>query len=146
MTPVTDATPSTQAAPEATAPENRAVNDHLRALATVFGIPDAERVDGLVNQDPQPRVGRLLLVNDDPPGLLIAPTARLSRGRLERDCEPERLGERLHRSEQMSMGVAGQRLTGWFQGRGLDTLQRRDLGAIEHRDGFEQQPRLGVLV
>jgi len=109
-------------------------------------IPDAERVHGLVNQQPQPRVGRLLLVDDDPPGLLIAPTARLSRGRLERDCEPERLGERLHRSEQMSMGVAGQRLTGWFQGRGLDTLQRRDLGAIEHRDGFEQQPRLGVLV
>jgi len=55
-----------------------AVDDHLGVLSTVFGISDAERVDRLVNQDPQPRVGGLVGVDDDPPGFLVTPPARRS--------------------------------------------------------------------
>jgi hypothetical protein len=58
--------------------ENDRVDDHLGALAAVFGISNPERVDRLVNQDPQAGVGRLIFVDDDPPGPLVAPTARLS--------------------------------------------------------------------
>jgi hypothetical protein len=30
----------------------RRIDDHLGPLATIFGVPDAERVDRLVDQDP----------------------------------------------------------------------------------------------
>jgi hypothetical protein len=39
--------------------ENCRVDDHLGPFATVFGVSDPERMDRLVDQDPQPRVWRL---------------------------------------------------------------------------------------
>src|SRR5450755_470219 len=77
------------------------VDDHLGPLATVLGVSDSERVDRLVDQDPQPSVRGLIGVDDDPAGVLIAPPARRARDRLERYGEPERLGERPRRHQQM---------------------------------------------
>jgi hypothetical protein len=49
-------------------------------------------------------------VDDDQPGLLITPAAGRARDRLKADGEPERLGERLRRREQVGVRVAGQQL------------------------------------
>jgi DNA invertase Pin-like site-specific DNA recombinase len=81
--------------------ENKARRGALGPLATVLGIPDSERVDRLVNQDPKPGVHGLVSVDDDPAGFLIAPPAGRAGDRLKRDGEPERLGERLQRREEL---------------------------------------------
>src|ERR1019366_9953398 len=62
-----------------------------------------------------------------PAGFLIAPPAGRAGDRLKRDGEPERLGERLQRREELRVWVAGQRLA-WRIERGrLDTVEWCDL-------------------
>jgi hypothetical protein len=77
----------------------------------------------------------------------IAPPAGRARDLLEADREPERLGERLQRRQQMRVRVAGHRLTWRLQRGRLHAVERRDLGAVKHRDALEQHPcfLLGVL-
>jgi hypothetical protein len=55
----------------------------------------------LVDQDPHPRVGGLIGVDDDSVSFRVAPPARRPVDRLERDGEPERAGESLKRYQQM---------------------------------------------
>ena len=123
------------------------IHDHLSAFASVFGIPDAKRVGRLVDEDPQPRVRRRVRVDHDSPRLLIAPAASLARDRLKRHAEPERLGKRSHRSQQMRVRVSPQRLAWRAERRLLSPFDRIDLRPVEHEHRPEQQPSpVGVLV
>jgi hypothetical protein len=64
--------------------------------------------------------GRRIDVDDDPLGLLIAPSPGGPVDRLEADGEPERLGERLNGRDHEGVGIVGQRLARQLKPRLLD--------------------------
>jgi hypothetical protein len=146
VTPVTDASARKHGLAALTRAENCGVDDHFSALAAMFGIANPEGMDGLVDQDSQLRVRRLVFVDHDSPRLLIAPPAGLAGNRLERDREPERLGERTHRRQQMRVRVPRQWLARRAQRSLLAPLDRVDLRAVKHEHGLEQQSCLAVLL
>jgi hypothetical protein len=142
VTLVTHAQPRRFGRSPLTRAENGGIHDHLGALAAVLGIANAKSVNRLVDQDPQLHVRRRVRVDHDPPRLLITPSTRLARNRLEREAEPERLGERPHRCQQMRVRVSGQRLARRPERSLSSPLDRIDLRPIEHEHGLARsRPR-----
>jgi hypothetical protein len=122
------------------------LDHHLGLRARMRPIVDPQRVGALVDQRSQPRVGRRVGVDDDPPVPRIAPAARRPVDRLERHGEPERLGERLHRLDQVRMRVPGQRFARRLEQHRLDPGQRLGLRQGEHERGLEEHAPLAGLL
>ena len=114
------------------------VHDHLGARTAVLGIADSERMDRLVDQDPQLRVRRRVRVDDDPPRLRIAPTTCLTRDRLERDGESKRLRKRPDRRQPMRVRISEQRFTRRAERSRLTSVDRIDLSALTLSDRIAQ--------
>jgi hypothetical protein len=100
----------------------------------VVAVVDSERVDRLVDERAQSRVGGAAGVDDDLLSRSVAPAAGAAGDRLKRDGVAERLGERDRRRDQVSVRIARERLAVRPQRRRLSGGKRLDLLGVEDRD------------
>lgn len=88
------------------------VDEDLGLIAAVLLVSDPEGVRDLVHQHPDARVRGLAGVDDDLHPLAVTPAAGGTVDRLILDAVAELAGEPLERSEEVSVALTGDRLSG----------------------------------
>ena len=111
-----------------------AVDHDLGPCPVAVGVADAQGVRDLVHEHPHARVGRQGGVDDDAPGVRVAPPIGGPVERAVLDLEAELARELGERGEQVGVAVAGDRLGGRLERDGLAAGQGLGLRDVLSRD------------